>query len=328
VEPGRKWLSDQPGLEHLRSVADDPQSPGEGELLIRVAAAALNFSDLLMIDDLYQVRPKRPFTPGQELAGVVVEAGAGCRFGVGDRIASKVLWGGFANHAIVNDLMAIAVPESVSLQEAAAVPVSLTTAVVALTESTELQPEETILVHAGAGALGQSTIRVARALGARVIATAGSPDKCHAATAAGAEHCIDYRDSDFVEEVKVLTDNRGVDVVLDPVGGHVGVESLRCLAWRGRLLIAGFSGGTLQQLPAHRLLLNGASAVGVYWNHDTDLAMVRRAEEKMLKWWIDGQVTPHVDHRPSLDAIPAALADFAARRTIGKVVATIAAVSP
>lgn len=124
--------------------------------MVRIVSAALNFSDLLMIDDQYQVRPDRPFTPGQELAGVVTESGAGCRFTVGARVASKVLWGAFASHAIVQDRMAIAVPPTVTLVEAASLPVSLTTAVVALTESTRLQPTETILVHAGAGALGQS----------------------------------------------------------------------------------------------------------------------------------------------------------------------------
>lgn len=318
-----QWMSDTPGLENLCRHEDSPPTPQDGELALRVAAVGLNFSDLLMIDDRYQVRPDRPFVPGQELAGVVTAAGHGCRFAVGDRIVSKVMWGAFAGRAIVEDRMAIVVPDDVTLKEACAVPVSLTTAVVALTESTELRADETILVHAGAGALGQATIVVARAIGATVIATAGTLDKCNAAVASGAGHVINYNETNFLDEVKALTDGKGVDVVMDSVGGEVGMDSLKCLAWRGRLLVAGFASGTVQALPAHRLLLKGASAIGVYWNHDVDLAMVRRVETKMVDWWRDGFLRQRIDHREGFDAIPDALSDLASRRTIGKVVVSL-----
>ena len=273
-----------------------------------------------MINNQYQVRPDRPFTPGQELSGIVMATGNDCTHSVCDRVASKVLWGAFAEHAIVRDDMAMTVPDNCDLVDAAAMPVVATTAVVALTESTQVQAGETVLVHAGAGGVGLASVQVARALGATVIATAGSPEKCAVAAKWGAHHVINYREDDFVPLVMELTDGAGVNVIVDAVGGETGVQSLRCLAWQGRLLIVGFASGEIHNLPSNRLLLKAASAIGVYWNHDVDLPLARRAEERMRKLWEDGLLLPVVDRRRGLEAVPQALEDLAGRSTSGKVV--------
>ncbi len=202
----RAWLSgERPGMDGLKLGTAAIPEPGERELVVRVEAAALNFSDLLMIDDNYQIRPPRPFVPGQEVAGTVVAAGSATTVAVGARVASKVFWGGFAEYAIVRDDMAIPIPENFDAVHAAALPVAYPTAVVALTESTRLAPGETVLVHAAAGGVGLASVQVARSLGARVIATAGSDEKCRIALKHGAEHAINYRGENWVGAVLTPT---------------------------------------------------------------------------------------------------------------------------
>ncbi|MFV1991174.1 MAG: NADPH:quinone oxidoreductase family protein [Acidimicrobiales bacterium] len=313
-------VSDSVELNDLSLARLTTPTPSAGELLVQVHGAALNFSDLLMIQNKYQVRPDRPFTPGQELSGIVIATGPECTRSVGDRVTSRVPWGAFAEHAIVRDDMALDVPAHCDLTDAAAMPVVGLTAIVALTEATQLQAGETVLVHAGAGGVGLASVQVARALGATVIATAGSPKKCSVATKWGAHHVINYRNEDFAGLVNELTNGNGANVVVDSVGGDTSLDSLSCLAWRGRLLIVGFASGKIQNLPANRLLLKAASAIGVYWDHDLDLAMVRRAEKRMYEFWADGSLQPVVDRRQGLEAVPQALDDLAQRRTSGKVV--------
>jgi NADPH:quinone reductase len=317
----RAWqVGESVELSDLELVTRDIPQPAEQELLVLVHGASVNFSDLLMVQNKYQVRPDRPFTLGQELSGVVVETGADCRHEPGSRVTSRAPVGAFAEYCIVRDDMAMRVPAGRDLTDAAAMPIAGLTAVVALTESTQLQPGETVLVHAAAGGVGLASVQIARALGATVIATAGSAEKCAVATNAGAHHAINYREDDFVPLVRELTDNLGADVVVDSVGGATSVQSLRCLAWRGRLLIVGFASGNIPELPANRLMLKAASAIGVYWNHDADLPMVRRAEARLYDFWKDDALRPLVDRRKGLESVPQALADLASRKTSGKVV--------
>ena len=316
------WLSGEPGVENITWGEKPVPHPGNRELLTSVRAAAINFSDLLMIDDRYQVRPPRPFTPGQEIAGVVVAAGEGCQFGPGDRVASKVLWGGFAEYALIRDDMAIAIPEESSLDEAAALPISYTTAVVALTQSTHVESGETLLVHGASGGVGVASIQIGNALGAHVIATAGGPLKCEIARDEGAATVIDYSQEDFANRVTELTDGEGAHVVLDPVGGDVTLKSLDCLAWNGRLLIVGFASGSVAQIPAHRLLLKAQQAVGVYWEHDRDMAAVQGAQSRVLELLHNSQIAPRVDTHWSLHHAPEALSAMKRRMTTGKVVLT------
>jgi NADPH2:quinone reductase len=293
--------------------------PGDGDALVRISAAALNFSDLLMIDDRYQVRPPRPFTPGQEIAGTVVAAGTKSGLAAGDVIASKVDWGGFAEYAVVRGDMAIRVPPGTSLEAAAALPVVYTTAMVALTESTKVRASDVVLVLAAAGGIGLACVEVAHQLGAQVIAAAGGESKCALARQHGARDAVDYRHQNWSDILKSFTNGRGVDVIVDPVGGPATLEALRALAWEGRLLVVGFSSGEIPCIPANRLLLKRASAIGVYWSHDRDAAMLARVVSELTSLVTAGAVRPHIGARFPFEQLPQALASLAERRSTGKV---------
>jgi NADPH2:quinone reductase len=324
VEPMRAWLSVAPGLPGLELREASQPVVGPGSALVQVEAAALNFSDLLMIDDGYQVRPPRPFVPGQEIAGTVVSAADDSVLAIGDRVASKVVWGGFAEYAAVRDDMAIRIPAGMSACEAAALPVVYTTALVAMSESTTLSAGETVLVLAAGGGVGVASVQVAKHLGARVIAAAGAAEKCALAHAHGADHTVDYQAKDWTERVQAVTGGRGVDVIVDPVGGEITQQALRLLDWGGRLLIVGFSSGEIPRIPANRLLLRRASAIGVYWNHDRDGPMLRRVAQRMLKLCAAGVIRPFVGATYRFGDLPRALAALRERETTGKTVLTIA----
>lgn len=314
----RAWQSGDPGLPNL-AIRDLPlPEPGDGEMLVRVAAAALNFSDLLMVDDLYQVRPQRPFTPGQEIAGVVVAAGKDVPFAIGDRVASKVLHGGFAEQALVRGDMALRVPDGMAFSAAVSLPVVYTTAMVALTESTIVRPGETVLVLAAAGGVGLAAIQIARHFGARVIAAAGGTDKCALALANGADHAVDYRAKGWRDEVAKRVGGNGIDVIVDPVGGEMTAEALRLIGWGGRLLIVGFSSGEIPRIAANRLLLRRASAIGVYWNHDRDGPMISRVSDRLAELAGAGAIRPHVGATFAFPDLPQALRAMADRNTTGK----------
>lgn len=320
----KAWLSGEtPGIGDLKTGQVARPTPGDGELLIELEAAALNFSDLLMIDETYQVRPPRPFVPGQEIAGRVVEAGDGANTSVGARVAGKVLWGGFSQFAVMRDDMAIPVPDDMAATTAVALPVSYTTALVALTECTALAPGETLLVHAAAGGVGLAAVQVGRALGATVLATAGSPEKCALAVEHGAAQAFSYRDEDWADQVKAAAgsaNDGGVDVVFDPVGGDLAKASLDCLAYRGRYLVVGFASGDVPRFPAHRLLLNRLSAIGVYWDHDRDGEMLKRVTDRMLTLCREEALRPLIGGVYPFDDLPRALADMRERDSVGKLV--------
>jgi NADPH:quinone reductase len=315
-----RWLSNEPGLANLALVPADPIEPGPGELVVEVKAAALNFSDLLMIDDRYQIRPPRPFTPGQEIAGVAVAASPDCPFSPGDRVAGKVDWGGFSSHAILRDDMALRLPENCSFAQGAALPVVYTTAYVALTESTWVVRDETVLVLAAAGGVGLAAVQIASARGATVIACASDDAKCAIAAQNGAHHTLNYQEPGWSKRCKELTGGRGVDIVVDPVGGEATGDSLRALGMNGRLLIVGFASGDIPRIPANRLLLKRISAIGVYWNHDSDGEMLARVNQRMMTDLANGVIQPQVDIREGLAALPQALSDLQARQTSGKII--------
>ncbi|THK34077.1 NADPH:quinone oxidoreductase family protein [Ensifer sp. MPMI2T] len=318
----RAWQSKTPGVDAM-VLADVPRpSPREGEALVQVAAAAINFSDVLMLDDKYQIRPPRPFIPGQELAGTVVEVGPGCNLKPGDNIASKVEWGAFAEYACVSQTMAMRAPDGVSLIDAAALPVTYTTSYVALTESTKLRANETVLILAAVGGVGVAAIQIACHMGARVIAAVGGGDKVELARSLGAHEAIDYGTENWIENVRSLTKGRGVDVIIDPVGGGTATDALRLLAWEGRYLVVGFASGKIPAIPGNRLLLKRASAIGVYWNHDRDREMLGRVSKGLYAMAEAGALRPHIGGRYTFDELPTALTDLANRKTVGKVIIT------
>jgi NADPH2:quinone reductase len=317
-------VSDKPGVDQMALVDRAMPEPGAGQLLIQVACAALNFSDQLMLDDSYQVRPPRPFVPGQEVSGTVVDAAPQTGFAPGDRVAGKVRWGGFATHALMRADMAIRIPSGVGFDVAAALPVAYTTAVVALTECARARHGESVLVLAGAGGVGLASVDVAHALGARVLAAVGGADKAQLVMGRGADAAVDYADPGWLDTVRAFGDGAGIHVIVDPVGGALARDALRCLGWMGRYLVVGFASGEIPRIPANRLLLKRASAIGVYWDHDLDASMLRSVSERITRWLADGVIRPHVGARFPLEHAREAIAALGSRGTTGKVVLMVA----
>ena len=317
------WRSHGRGADDVRLETAEIPVPGPGAALIQVVHAGLNFSDVLMLEDRYQVRPPRPFIPGQEVAGIVVDAGLDSRLTPGDRVASKVEWGAFAPWAVVRDNMAIVLEEATDLASAVALPVAYTTAWVGLAEQGQLTAGEVLLVHGAAGGVGLAAVEIGKALGAHVIATASTSDRRALARTYGADAVVDYTDTGWIEAVDGASEGRGVDVVFDPVGGLIGEQSLRCMTWGGRLLVVGFASGTVPKLPGHRLLLRRLKAIGVYWSHDKDSEMLERVAGNLKTRLSEGSIRPHLDRRFSLNELPAALQSFVDRSVSGKIVMSV-----
>ena len=306
----KAWrMSAHGGPEALQLAEVQAPAPARGEMLVRVSAAALNFSDLLMLHGAYQVKPELPFIPGQEIAGIVESSG--------ERVASKVLCGGFAQYALVRENMAIRLPAEVGFAEGATLPVVWPTAWIALFERARLQAGESILILAAAGGTGLAALQLAKSAGARTIAAVGSADKFEICRAYGADAILDYSRPGWPEQAKE------VDVIFDPVGGTLTEASLKCLARGGRLLVVGFSSGSIPSLPANRLLLKSASAMGVYWSHEQDAPLIARAFADLWRRRAAGQLDFSALKIYPFTSLPQALADLAARRTTGKCVLAV-----
>jgi len=314
----RAWVSGNKGLAGLVWDEVALPRPGKGDLLVRVEAAALNFSDILMINDSYQIRPPRPFTPGQEVAGVVVAAGEGCTTLPGTPVMAKTVWGSFAQYVLVRDDMAMAIPDHVSMLTAAAVPIAYTTALVAIETVGRVIAGEKLLVLAASGGVGLACVEIGAARGAQVIAAAGGEKKCALAQDHGAHHLIDYHDQDWAQQLKAQFSC--VDVVADPVGGSLAEAALRLLGWQGRYLIIGFASGIIPAVPANRLLLKRAQALGVYWNHDKDPDMLALIQAQIIRLLANDAIKPHIGRIAAPEQLPQALNDLGARQTYGKVV--------
>ena len=298
-------------------------SPGEGEVRIANRAAALNFFDILQIQGKYQIKPPFPFTPGAEAAGTVDALGAGVTgLAVGDRVLAMTPGGAFAEYSVAPAARTFPMPEGMDFAEAAAMPIVYHTSYFALTERAAVQSGEWLLVHAGASGVGMSAIQIGKAMGARIIATAGSRAKLDFCVQQGAEHAIDYGKASWVDRVKDITAGRGADVIYDPVGGDIFDLSTKCIAPEGRLLVVGFAGGRIPSVQANRILLKDISIVGVHWGqyvkeHPEYPAQAQQALEAMYK---AKQIRPSVGKRYRLDQAPAGLRDLADRNVIGKAV--------
>lgn len=319
----RAWVVESISDQGDMALRDLPEPAVSGDrCLIRVEAAGVNFLDTLMIRGRYQVKPPLPFTPGVEVAGVVAARGPDSPFQLGDRLCAMIDHGGFAEMAVVPPVAAQRLPDDFPLREAVALPIIYPTAHLALRHRAGLKAGETVLVHAGAGGVGSAAIQLARHWGARVIATAGGAEKAAICRELGADIVIDYNNGPLVDSLREATGGRGVDVVVDPVGGQVTVDSLRCLAWGGRLVIVGFAGGSIPELPANRLLLKNAAAMGVYWGdyrrHHPDL--IGPLFEELFELRRSGAIRPLVRDVFPLAEAPAALEALGSRRTVGKVV--------
>jgi NADPH2:quinone reductase len=302
--------------------APDPRLTPNG-VLIEVRAAGCNFFDTLIVQGRYQVKPEFPFTPGGELAGVVRAVGgdvSGIR--VGDRVLSSGNTGGFAELAVADARAVQVLPDGMSFDEGAALPIIYPTSYAGLVYRGDLRPGETLLVHAAAGGVGVAAVQIGRALGARVIATAGGREKCEIALREGAHAAIDYRSEDFVERVLEQTGGRGADVIYDSVGGDITDKSLKCIAWNGRLVIIGFASGQIPEIAANRILLKNIAVTGLHWSAYAEKEPGRAADcfRALFQLYARGQIAPVIYRRYKLDEVPTALAALAGRETFGKVI--------
>lgn len=294
-----------------------------GTLKVEVRAAGCNFFDILMVQGNYQVKPAFPFVPGAEVAGVVREVGEGVgNFAVGDRVFGTPGLGGFAELAVMPAFGAYRLPEGMSFEEGAALPIIYPTSYAGLVHRAGLQSGEDLLVHAAAGGVGIAAVQIGKALGARVIATAGGAEKCRVALEQGADDAIDYASEDFVAKVMELTGGKGADVIYDSVGGDVFDKSLKCIAWNGRLLVIGFASGTIPSVKANRILLKNIAVVGLHWGAHAakEPQKIPQVFEALIRLYEEGRIRPVIYKSYSLEELPEALAALGGRRTYGKVV--------
>jgi len=312
-----------PGDLFLRDLPEPPD-PGPGEIKIALAARGVQYVDVLMIAGQYQTKPDLPFIPGSEGAGDVVAVGEGVTaFSVGDRVMTRHSPGAYAEMATIPASMALPVPRTMSLEQAAGFRSAYTTAYHALVQRGRLLEGEVLLVHGASGGIGLAAVQVGKILGATVIATGGSDEKLAVVKQNGADHVINIRDG-FRDRVKELTGGRGADVIYDPIGAEVFDESMRCLNWGARILILGFVGGKPALAKTNHLLIKGASAVGVrvggFNEFEPDTAA---ANLKVLVEWAEaGKITPHVSHTFPLDRFADAMQAIIDRAVVGKCILT------
>lgn len=288
------------------------------DTLVKVEAAALNFADEIAIAGRYQDRIEPPFVPGNEFAGTVVQTGGNSRFQIGDRVACQVRSGAFAEYCAAPSRRLMAIGD-LPAPVAAALPISYTTAYIALFQKANLTAGKTVLIHAAAGGLGVAATQLARSVGARIIATAGSEEKRRIARENGAEHVIDYRQPNWQDEVKALAP-QGVDIVLDPVGGQTSERSLRLLGWQGQLLVCGFASGEISALKANYMLVKSASVHGVYWSFDRNPEEIAAIQQDLVGLCAQGRISPLIQHVRPMGELIEAITDLGTRNTVGKVV--------
>lgn len=299
---------------------------GPGQMVIDVAYSALNFADLLVVQDLYQFRSEPPFAPGLEGVGTVVSVGPGVEgFSVGDRVASVGYSGALAERWCVEATNTIEVPDDMAWDIAAAMTIAYGTSYHALKQRASLAEGETLLVLGGAGGVGSAAIDIGSAMGATVIAAVSSDEKAAFCAELGADHTINYATDDLRLAIKSVAP-RGVDVVYDPVGGAMSETAFRSLAWAGRHLVVGFAAGDIPSLPMNLPLLKGASLVGVFWGsftaHEPDVN--RRNAEEMFAMVRSGAIAPVVAETLGLEDARRGLDMIASRKVMGRVLVGVA----
>lgn len=330
----RALLSHEPGgPETLRlDELPDPQ-PGSGEILVRVRAAAINFPDVLIIEDKYQLKPPRPFAPGGEIAGEIEAIGEGVQgWTVGDRVIAVTGFGGLAEKVVVPARAAYRLPEERSFEEGAALLLTYATSIHALLDRGKLQAGQTLLVLGAAGGVGLAAVELGKAYEARVIAAVSSEEKAQAARDAGADEAVVYPQGPFdkdgqktlAQRFKEAVGPAGADVIYDPVGGDYTEAALRSIAWEGRFLVVGFPAG-IAKLPLNLTLLKSCDVCGVFWGAFAARDPKANAAhvETLFKLWRQGMISPKVSATYPLERAGEAIRAIAERRVIGKLVVTI-----
>jgi len=324
------WLCENPvGVDALNWTELPTPSPKPGEVLIDIKAASLNFPDLLIVQNKYQMKPALPFVPGSEYAGVIAAVGEGVQhLKVGDSVACLSGTGGFGTHTLAPAALCMPLPAGFPHVDAAAFIMIYATSWHALIDRAQLKAGETVLVLGAAGGVGTAAIQIAKAAGAKVIAAASTDEKCALCKQIGADETINYSvdsvPNAFREKIKALTGGKGPDVIYDPVGGDFAEPAFRSIAWRGRYLVVGFASGPIPNLPLNLPLLKGASLVGVFWG---DFARREpKANAAMMaelgQWYGQGKIKPVIDRTMPMSDLKAAYAHMGSRGVMGKLVMT------
>jgi NADPH2:quinone reductase len=290
---------------------------------IAIKAASLNFPDLLIVQNKYQIKPPLPFVPGSEYAGVVEALGEGVtNLQVGQHVACLSGTGGFGTHTLAPAALCLPLPAGFPFVDAAAFIMTYATSHHALLDRGQLKAGETVLVLGAAGGVGTAAIQIAKAAGARVIAAASSDDKCALCRQIGADATINYSRENLRDALKALTEGKGPDVIYDPVGGELAEPAFRSIAWRGRYLVVGFAAGPIPALPLNLPLLKGASLVGVFWGDFAKREPKANAAMMMAlaQWYGQGKIKPVIDSALPLAELKAAYARMGARNVKGKLV--------
>ena len=318
------WLCENPvGVDAVTWKEMPTPTPGAGEVLIEIKAASLNFPDILIVQNKYQMKPPLPFVPGSEYAGVVQALGAGVtHLKVGQSVACLSGTGGFATHTLAPAERCMPLPPGFSFVDAAAFIMTYATSHHALADRAQLKAGETVLVLGAAGGVGTAAIQIAKAMGAKVIAAASSDEKCELCKSIGADSTINYSKENLREALKALTGGNGPDVIYDPVGGDFAEPAFRSIAWRGRYLVVGFAAGPIPALPFNLALLKGASIVGVFWGDYSRREPKANAAmmAELAQWYGQGKIKPVIDSTMPMAELKAAYAHMGSRGVKGKLV--------
>jgi NADPH:quinone reductase-like Zn-dependent oxidoreductase len=327
----RALLSHEPGGPDTLRITDLPSpAPGRGELLVRVRAAAINFPDVLIIEDKYQLKPPRPFAPGGEIAGEVIGVGEGVsEWQVGDRLIAVPGFGGLMEEIVIPARSAFRLPEGRSFTDGAALLLTYATSIHALWDRGRLEAGQTLLVLGAAGGVGLAAVELGKARGARVIAAVSSEEKAQAAREAGADEAVVYPRGPFdrdgqkalADQFKAAVGPAGADVIYDPVGGDYAEPALRAIAWEGRYLVVGFPAG-IPKLPLNLTLLKSCDVCGVFWGAFAmrDPAANAAHVAELFSLWDAGKIAPRISAVYPLERAGEAIAALGARQVIGKLV--------
>ncbi len=308
----------------VEDVADP--APGDRQVVVDVKACAVNFPDVLIIQNLYQFKPPLPFSPGAEIAGVVSSVGSAVDgVQVGDRIFASTGWGGLAEKIAVDAGSLIPIPDGIDFAAASSFLYAYGTSHYALKDRGHLRPGETLVVLGAAGGVGLAAVELGALMGGMVIAAASSDEKLELCREYGASATINYATEDLKLRIRELTGGAGADVVYDPVGGPYSEPALRSTAWDGRFLVIGFAAGDIPAIPLNLTLLKGCEIVGVFWGAfvGRDPEQHRRNVEELIGWWRTGRLRPHVSSTYPLERAGEAIRELADRKAKGKVVVTV-----
>ena len=311
-----------PVESHKVEEIEDPRAEA-GQVVVDVKAAGVSFPDVLIVQGKYQFQPPFPFSPGGEIAGVISEVGEGVvDWKAGDRVIAMTGNGGIAEKVVAFEMTLMPLPETMDFKDGAAFPLNYGTTYHALKQRGQLQPGETLLVTGAGGGVGTTAIEIGKAMGAKVIAAASTEEKLEIAKNLGADETINYSDGELKEKVKALTDGLGADVIYDPIGGDIFLQCMRCVNWKGRVLVIGFASGPIPEVPTNLALLKGCSIVGVFWGRFTGAEPEENSKNfnELFALHAEGKLKPQITKSYSLDDAAEAISSLENRKATGKVV--------